>query len=59
MNGLNVFLCLDDEPRRIQVTIKPVDNQVSHTASVDEIKKITESLSLSSPSSMVSHTNLK
>ncbi|KXJ20805.1 hypothetical protein AC249_AIPGENE15690 [Exaiptasia diaphana] len=42
----------DEEPRRIQVTIKPVDDQVSQTASADEIKKITESMSLSSPASM-------
>jgi hypothetical protein len=53
MMMMMLYLLSDDEPRRIQVTIKPVDDRMSQTASVDEIKKITESLSLSSPSSMV------
>lgn len=46
----------DDEPRKLQVVINPVEaDRVPQTASVDEIKKITGSLSLSSPSSMRKH----
>ena len=65
----NIFYCLwyivlvlviktssfADEPRKLQVVINPVEtDRVPQTASVDEIKKITGNLSLSSPSSMVS-----
>ncbi|XP_078352930.1 LOW QUALITY PROTEIN: F-BAR domain only protein 2-like [Oculina patagonica] len=43
----------DDEPRKLQVVINPVEaDKVPQTASVDEIKKITGTLSLSSPSTM-------
>lgn len=46
-----------EEPRKLQVVINPVEaDSVPQTASVDEIKKITGSLSLTSPSSMVSNT---
>lgn len=44
----------EDEPRKLQVVINPVEaDRVPQTASVDEIKKITGTLSLSSPSAMV------
>lgn len=43
----------EDEPRKLQVVINPVEAaRVPQTASVDEIKKITGNLSLTSPSSM-------
>lgn len=46
----------DDEPRKLQVVINPVEaDKVPQTASVDEIKKITGTLSLSSPSTMRKH----
>lgn len=46
----------DDEPRKLQVVINPVEaDRVPQTASVDEIKKITGTLSLSSPSAMRKH----
>lgn len=46
----------DDEPRKLQVVINPVEaDRVPQTASVDEIKKITGTLSLSSPSTMRKH----
>lgn len=48
----------DDEPRKLQVVINPVEtDRVPQTASVDEIKKITGNLSLSSPSSMRRNLN--
>lgn len=50
-----IFLFHQDEPRKLQVVINPVEaDKVPQTASVDEIKKITGTLSLSSPSTMVS-----
>lgn len=49
-----ILFSFQDEPRKLQVVINPVEaDRVPQTASVDEIKKITGTLSLSSPSAMV------
>ena len=44
----------DDEPRKIQVKIKPKEQTASPALSVDELRAVGAQLTLNSPSTVVS-----